>query len=269
MMLMGCSDPVYAKFHGLKISEKTQIEEIESFANSFAYWPESVEDLREILAHNQGRLLPFIEMARYFFNSEKGIYEWRDITALKQALGHEKIIITLDEPLWHIRMECIAGKQAACSEIAINYKTTQAIFTRLKYELGYQMAHIEAYQELNLQKEKAPDKNVIMIRSADHVAFDCYGHFDDCGGRPQMEYGQWVYDTIKGTGKKMLLIPGAFDFDGVIQQLHDYFHVYNLYPDVFSGIGVFTWGDSNGIKGARNYPEIAAEVEKLMYEINQ
>lgn len=82
-----------------------------------------------------------------------------------------------------------------------------------------------------------------------------------------MEYGQWVYDSIKDTGKKMLLVPGAFYFDGVIQQLHDYFHVYKLYPEIFSGLGVFTWGDSNGIKGARNYPEIAAEVERLMLEV--
>lgn len=268
-MLLGCSDTVYAKFHGLKISDKTQIEEIEGFANSFAYWPSSVDDLREILEYNQGRLLPFIEMARYFFNSEKGIYEWRDITELKQALGHEKIVITLDEPLWHVRTACNSGKTYACAEINLNYKTTQAIFTRLKYELGYQMAHIEAYQELNLQKQAYPDRNVIVIKSADHVAFDCYGHFDNCGGRPQMEYGQWVYDTIKGTGKKMLLVPGAFDFDGVIQQLRDYFYTYKSYLDTFSGLGVFTWGDSNGIKGARNYPDIAAEVKKLMMELRE
>lgn len=266
-MILGCGDPVHAKFQGLKIADKNQIEEIEHFANSFAYWPQSTDDLKDILNHNQGRLLPWIEMARYFFNSEKGIYEWRDITELKRVLGQEKIVIALDEPLWYVRRACTDGKVEACSEIAINYKTTQAIFTRLKYELGYQMAHIEAYQELNLQKQARPNKNVIMIKSADHVAFDCYGHFDSCGGRPQTEYGQWVYDTIKGTGKKMLLIPGAFDFDGVIQQLHDYFDIYKHNQDIFSGLGVFTWGDSNGIKGARNYPEIAAEVERLMLEI--
>jgi|CXWL01.1.fsa_nt_gi hypothetical protein len=267
ILLCGCSGPVYAQFHGLKIAEPYQIDEIQHFSNSFAFWPESTDSLREILDYNQGRLLPFIEMARYFFNSEKGIYEWRDIAPIKQALKNDKIVITLDEPLWHVRKGCGAGSTFACAEIESNYKTTQAIFTRLKYELGYQMAHIESYQEIVWQKEASPDENVIIIKSADQVGFNCYGHFDSCKGHPQMKYGQWVYDAIKDTGKKMLLVAGAFDFDGVRDQLIEYFNVYKQYKEIFSGLGVFTWGDSNGIKGARDYPDIAAEVERLMLEI--
>lgn len=269
--LCGCSGFVYAQFQSLKISEPYQIDEIENFSNSFAFWPESTDKLREILDYNQGRLFPFIEMARYFFNSEKGIYEWRDIAPIKQALKNDKIVITLDEPLWHVRMACDGGSTFACAEIETDYKTTQAIFTRLKYELGYQMAHIEPSREFYLQKQAYPDRNVIIIRSADHVGFDCYGHFDNCDGHPQMKYGQWVYDAIKDTGKKMLLITGAFNFDGVRDQLIEYVNVYKQYTEIFGGFGVFTWGDSknanNDIKGARNYPEIATEVEKLMLEI--
>lgn len=252
LILMGCSNPVRSDWRGVHISEPSHISEIAGFSNAFSYVPQSLNDLLDVLAENDGRLMPVIELARYFFDAESGIYKWRDISDLKAAIGSNRIIILLDEPFWHIRKACQSGKSAACQEIESGYHGANSIFYKLKYELGYQVAHIEAYAELNLQKKSWPNDKVYLVQAADYVGFDCYGQFDNCGGRSQWEYGVWIYEAIQGTGKRMCLIPGAFVFYGVIDQLDRYSTIYHSYPEIFGCIMAFTWDDFDGFTGARN-----------------
>lgn len=265
IVLLMLSVNVHA-WKGVQITDISQLEEVESFSTAFGYVSESLPDLKEILDANDGRMMPIIEISRYFWNPDSGVFSQKDATPLLEALGKHKIIIMLDEPFWWIRQACQSGKQLACSEIATNYSTTRQLFKDLKLASGFQMLHVEAFAELNIQKSEHPNNNVIIVEAADHIAFDCYGSFENCGGRHQLEYAAWLYDSML-SHQKIFLIPGAFNFASdaiVIDQLEKYFNLYNTYRSIISGIGIFTWGNFDGITGARNLPIIKQAVEDLL-----
>lgn len=262
----------YSKYQGVLITHVSQLDEVEHFSNGFEYIPKDMDDLAEVLLYNNNRMLPFIKLDHFFFNKDRGVYEWHDISHLNRILKGQKIVIVVDEPFWKIRMAAADGKLEAVTEIASNYANTQAIFTELKFQLSAMLMHTDSHAEFKIQKEEDPTKNIIFLHSADYVGFACYGNFNNCDGHSQMEYGQWVYSAIKDSGKKMMLVPGAWVLDASIDkswqidQLNEYFHVYNQYPEIFGGIGIFTWGSipEQGITGARDIHEFGVEVERLM-----
>lgn len=250
---------------GVQITEVSQLEEVAHFSTAFGYVSESLPDLKNMLDVNDGRMMPIIEISRYFWNPESGVFSQKDATPLLDVLGKHKIIMMLDEPFWWIRQACQAGKQLACSEISSNYSSTRQLFKDIKLASGFQMLHVEAFAEFNIQKTERPN-DVIIVEAADHIAFDCYGAFENCGGRHQFEYAAWLYDAML-PHQKIFLVPGAFNFasdDIVISQLEEYFTLYNNYRSIISGIGIFTWGDFDGIVGARNLPVIKHAVENLL-----
>lgn len=252
---------------GLQITDASQIDEVSPFSTAFAYAPKSANELKAVLDKNNGRMLPFIEISRYFWDYDTGTFIYKDPTELLNALGNHKIMIMLDEPFWWIRQACQNGKPQACSEIDSGYYNTREFFKNIKLSSGFQMMHVEAYAELNLQKASNPNSNVIMIESADHIAFSCYGDFNYCGGRTQMEYAVWLYETMK-PHQKIFLVAGAFNFADeavVIDQLNNYFFLFENYRSIVSGIGVFVWGNlEGGIVGARNIPTLKSKVEQLL-----
>ncbi|PTR04976.1 hypothetical protein C8R30_101173 [Nitrosomonas nitrosa] len=255
---------------GVQITDSSQLDEVASFSTAFGYVPDSLENLKNVLDVNQGRMLPIIEISRYFWDYDTGTFIFKDPTELLNALGNHKIMIMLDEPFWWVRQACHAGKQTACNEIAADYINTRQLFKNLKLALGYQMLHVEAFLELNIQKAERPNENVLTVEAADHIAFDCYGAFDDCGGRSQFEYAAWLYDSML-SHQKIFLIAGAFNFADeavVIDQLEKYSDLYNEYRYLISGIGIFTWGNFDGINGARNIPNLKAQVEYVLQTID-
>lgn len=258
IMLTGCSNQVIAQWRGALITDKTQIDELAAVSNSFAFAPNSLEEISEMLRYNNGRMVPFIELSRYFWNEEKGLFEVHGINELRNAIGREHVVIMLDEPFWRVRKACIVrGNQNSCQEISHWYRNTQEVFSEIKYLLGYQMFHVEAYAELIDQKSQFG--KVMVISAADHVGFNCYGAIDDCYGHSQWEYGGWIYEAIAVTGKRIILTVGTWEFDAVdvvVSQIDQYFDIFRSRPDIFSGIGAFTWGDSGGVIGAREIPEI-------------
>ena len=257
IITIGCGNYAEAQWRGALISDKTQIDELVDVTNSFAFEPNSITELTEMLQYNNGRLMPFVELSRYLWNDETGLFEIRGVDELRDAVGREKIIIMLDEPLWRIRRACESGNQNSCQEISHGYRNTQEVFSEIKYLLGYQMFHVEAYAELIDQKSQFG--KVMVISAADHVGFNCYGAIDNCHGHSQWEYGGWIYEAIAGTGKRIILTVGTWEFDAVdvvVSQIDQYFDIFRSRPDIFSGIGAFTWGDSGGVIGAREIPEI-------------
>lgn len=264
VMLMGCSNMVKAHWTGALISDKYQIDELAKVSTAFAYSPTSAEDLLDILKYNNGRLVPVIELSKYFWDEIKGLFVYKDLSDILQGTH---IVVYLDEPMWRIRRACAAGNHVSCQEINNKFASTQEVFTRIKENNSYEILHIEAYLELIKQKQQF--NRVFMLDAADHVGFDCYGSIDNCEGHSQWEYGNWVYETIVGTNKKMFLTVGAWHFasiDVVINQINQYFDIYKSNLNLFSGIGVFTWGDFDGIIGAREIPELSAIVKQKLHE---
>lgn len=267
VMLIGCSNMTKAHWTGALITDKTQIDELANISTAFAYSPTSVEDLRDVIEYNRGRLIPVIELSKYFWDDTRGLFVYKDLTFLRDILHGTNIVIMLDEPLWRIRRACEAGNPVSCQEIDNRFSSTQRVFNRVKQNNPYEILHIEAYLELIKQKQQF--NRVFMIDAAGHVGFDCYGPIENCEGHSQWEYGSWIYETIVGTNKKMFLTVGAWNFsttDVVVNQIYQYFDIYKSNLNLFSGIGVFTWGTFDGVIGAREIPELSAIVKQELYD---
>lgn len=256
-----------AQWHGFLLADPEHINEVAEYSNAFAYAPKSEQELAEALRINAGRMMPVIDLAHFFWDEATGTYVWRDISGVKAAIGNNQILAEVDEPFWHIHLACMDGKQAACNEIASGYVQTQQIFRRMKYSLGVQLIHIEAYTVLVYHKENNPDKPVPVIDAADHVAFNCYGSFHNCGGYSQFQYGAWLFEAIQGTSKKIFLVAGSFLAPGIFDteqqvadQLGEFIAIYHQYPDLFSGIGLFIYSSIQGFTGARDVPGIRCAI---------
>lgn len=266
ILLTVLSVSAHAGYKGVLITSLDQIDEVHHFSDSYAYAPISIDDLRDVLNRNNRRMTSIIEIGRFFFNGAKGVFEYRDTSELKDLLRSSHSIAMLDEPFWWIRSACQSGKSAACYEIKSGYINTINLVKRIKFELGVQLYHVESYFELVIQKSENPDKPVIMIDSADHIGFDCYGRFDDCGGYHQMVYASWIYEAMR-SHQKIFLVPGAFNFADesiVLDQLYAYESLHNQYPDLISGFGAFMWGDGYGLIGAKNMPFVKQAVENIL-----
>lgn len=255
------SSNVYS-IKGFLITDIDHIDEVAEYSNSFGYFPKSLEELKEVLIKNENRMLPLIDLSFYFLDENSGIFVHKDVSELKSIINKYKIVTVLDEPFWNIRMNCINGYINACLEVESNFKNTRKLFTDLKFEINTQILHIESFEELKHQIYNVG--YISMLDSADHIAFDCYGNFNNCGGHSQMEYLFWLYMDMK-PHQRIFLIPGGFSsnvkYSGVyfeneeeiIEQLEIYQTIYETYTNLVSGIGIFVWSDvGNGIKGLRN-----------------
>lgn len=258
-------------FKGVLITEPEQLNTVPTSSTAFGYMPQSIEDIERVLEINSGKYIAMLDISKYFWNSNKGIFEYYDTNSLITALGNNRVILMLDEPFWAIRMACNNGKVLACAEINNNYKNTRELFKKVKFELGFQLLHIESYLILIEQKKHG---KVQLIESADHISFDCYSEeFSNCGGYSQLEYASWLYDSMLDH-QKIFLIAGSFlsngffkmqDIDKINLQLEQTFDLYNNYKNIVSGIGVFSWGSvDNSIIGAYNVPTLKNKIEELL-----
>lgn len=269
--LFAVSSFAHADWRGALISGPEQLAEIRPFSNSFSYAPSNLEDLKNILDINNGELMPIIEIRWYFFDETSGIFKAKDAKPLLDAISNHKLMMLVDEPFWWIRMACQEGKPLACAEIANNYRSTRELFKEIKLRSGFQLFHVEAYRELILQKQANPFQHVIMLESADHIGFDCYGPIDNCEGHSQLEYASWIFDAML-SHQRMFLVPGAFnytnDIGSITAQLDAYFSLYIQYRHMLSAIHVFTWGDFQELIGARNIPLLKQKVDDLLSQLN-
>ena len=270
IILLLFSFDLYA-LKGVLITEPEQLNTIPESSTTFGFMPNSLDEIKDVLEINKGKYTPIINISRYFWNDSKGIFEYYNVEQLKNAFGDNKVILMLDEPFWWIKSACNEGKWLACNEVKNNYKNTRELFKRVKFELNYQLLHIESYLILIEQKQLGAVK---LIESADHVGFDCYSEdFNNCGGYSQLEYASWLYDSILDH-QKIFLIAGSFlsdgffrmqDIDKINLQLEQTFYLYNNYKNIVSGIGIFSWGSiDNSIIGAYNIPTLKNKIEELL-----
>ncbi len=178
------------KLLGFALTNPNQINEVASFSNAFSFSPAQPSEITGYLNQNANRLLPTIEIGRFFFDQERGVYNDLDILpiiqAIKASVHRGPILFLIDEPLWHIRFACLKGTASACQEIHSGYSATLPLFRKLSRNLkkalpGAGMMHIEAYTELLYQKFTNPESDIILLDEAEYLGYDCYGAFDDCG----------------------------------------------------------------------------------------
>ncbi|HNA69922.1 MAG TPA: hypothetical protein PK473_02715 [Nitrosomonas sp.] len=258
------------KIIGLFVTEKSQIQEVNSFSNAFAFAPASPRDITQYLDENKGRMLPVISISRLLLDEQTGMYH-HDVTSIVEAIAKAKhkdteILFLMDEPFWWVRRACEEkGKAEACLDVANRYVETLSTF-RIAGQLlrkhlpGSGIIHIEAWAELVLQKKAYPEENVVMLDDAEYLGFDCYGGIEFCGSDEygyysQFEYGTWVWDAMlamesqQAIGRKLFVIPGTFladghfaDIDTLINQIGFYGWILNQ-SDKIGGFGAFLWGD--------------------------
>lgn len=178
------------KLLGFALTESSQVNEVVDFSNAFSFSPAQPSEITGYLNQNANRLLPVIEIGRFFFDEEQGLYNYSDILPIIQAVNTSAhrgaVLFFVDEPLWHIRLACLKGAVSACQEIDSGYAATLPLFRKLSRNLkkalpGAGMMHIEAYAELLYQKSANPSNNIILLDEAEYLGYDCYGAFDDCG----------------------------------------------------------------------------------------
>lgn len=275
------------KVFGLFVTEKSQIQEINSFSNAFAFAPTSVREITQYLDENKGSMLPVISISRLLLDEQTGMYH-SDVTSITEAITKAKhkdaeILFLMDEPLWWIRRACEdKGKVEACLEVVNRYAETLSTFRVVgqllrKHFPGSGVMHIEAWAELILQKKAYPEENVIMLDDAEYLGFDCYGEIDYCGSEEygyhsQFKYGTWVWDAMltmesqHAIGRKLFLIPGTFlanghfvDIDTLINQIGFYAWILSQ-SDKIGGFGAFLWGDmvenNKPFTGGRNISQV-------------
>lgn len=255
---------VYAeKYNGIAISEVSEIQEVAPHVNAIGVVPNSAQELENFIDEAERyNLSVVVELARMFWDGNT--YTWHNISNISAILNNTwvDVAILLDEPMWHIRNACQEGSSIACDEIANDYPTARNTFQILSAYVNLEIIYVEAYKELQLQNGQLQPFN-----SAKYVGFDCYGPIGDCNGESLYTYGEWVYNSLL-SHQKMYLVPGAFDFEGVENHIEWYFDIYLSNPDLFGGIGVFTYGDIDGVLGAKNYTNIIDKLVEQFARIN-
>ena len=275
------------KIIGSFVAEKSQIQEINSFSNAFAFAPASATEITQYLDENKDRMLPVIRISQLLLDEQTGMYH-HDITSIIEAIAKAKykdteILFLMDEPLWWIRRACEEkGKAEACLDVANRYVETLSTFRIIGQLLrehlpGAGIMHIEAWAELVLQKKAYPEDNVIMLDDAEYLGFDCYVDIEFCGSdeygyHSQFEYGTWVWDAMlamesqQAIGRKLFVIPGTFladghfaDIDTLINQIGFCGWILNQ-SDKIGGFGAFLWGDmvenNKSFTGGRNILQV-------------
>lgn len=263
-----------ADWKGVALTNMSQIDEIhEVGANSFAYHAQDPQEVSDVLDINAGRYEVFIMANTLFKNDATGLYELKNVSEIKQAVGDRNIVFLLDEWQWNIRLECNNGKQPACDEVAAGYVNTSEVVRQIKHTFPYQIVQIMAYAEMLLQFQAGYDK-VILFHAADVVGFDCYGEFENCAGYPILQYGIWIFEAMK-PHQKMMLIPGTFSFAPeavVIDHVQKYLDLYEEFKYIMRGMGAFIWGDfyENGMnyKGLKNMPNVKAVLQQRFGGLN-
>ncbi len=180
------------KLFGLLLTESGQLREVANFSNAFSFAPMQPSDITEYLNKNSFNLLPVIEIGRFFFDVTQYAFAYSRpnvssiVQAVKASSYQGPILFMTDEPLWHIRIPCRKGIEAACHEISTGYARTLDAFRKIGRDLRKALPeagvfHVEAFAELFFQKLDHPSRNVIMLDDAEYLGYNCYGPFDGCG----------------------------------------------------------------------------------------
>lgn len=264
---------------GALLTNPSEVKEVSSFSNTFAFLPPKNEDITKFLNANSNKMLPMIFINHLLYDSQQGTYN-TDVEGIVQAIKRtwlqppKEIIFTFDEPMFNIRTACLSGVKRACDDVNFYYQESlndiKIIIEQLKAklpEISVGIMHVEAFVEMIWQKEDWPHRNVIMLEESDYVAFDCYGPVDRCGVdsilgkkvgyKSLMEYGLWLYDSmveleeVDNKGRKMMMIPQAFHgtkefthHDSIHQMLW-YLTIMKQYSTLIGGYGVFAWNHSD------------------------
>ncbi len=258
------------KLVGILITQISQVNEVTPFSNAVAFSPADDAELVQYLNKIDNRMVPVVMIDRFFMVNQKyhTDYSHELYSALEQSNHFGRIVFMFDEPMWRATRnqqphnEVIDAMSAAKS----NYPSAEIM-------------HIEAYAELYNQYVNN-EKELTLFYDADHIGFDCYGKYGDCGGPKIPGIGQFTYLNeinkaieAKGSDAKLFLVPEAFtspnfteDQRAVIRQLRAYMMFFENNIDRVSGLGAFVWGDSAfgdpTIIGARNNDLIRQEVEE-------
>lgn len=262
---------------GLLIDNKAHIKEVESMSNTFAAMTTEVESITAYLDANKTDMVPMVELRRILYDSRRGVFNTdvsEIITAIKRShFSGDEIMFMFDEPFHTARASCRSFPDSfACVDIKNGYLGTQkqldTIISKLRKELAHVRVgifHVEAYPELILQKNEG-HVNVVLIKDADYVGFDCYGDINSCGDdgvgyRPLFDYAVMVYEAMTtltstdGKERKIFLVPGGYwnvndpvlSHQNAIQQMVYYLGLAKQYPTIVGGYGVFAWKVNDGM----------------------
>lgn len=77
------------KIIGLFVTEKSQIQEVNSFSNAFAFSPASPREITQYLDENKGRMLPVMRISQLLINEQTGMYH-HDVTSIIEAIAKAK-----------------------------------------------------------------------------------------------------------------------------------------------------------------------------------
>lgn len=260
---------------GVLVTSLTQVAEVENHVNAIAFMPMDTAELTEYLDVMNNRFTPVI-VINDFYRDEANMFVHNDPSILRNAISKSvhfgRVAFMFDEWLHH-------GTHSGQSrdEVLAIMKLIQKDFP------GVEFVHIEAFTDIYNQMQSG--QPLKLLWSAQHIGFDCYGDFENCGGfgasdRPIMDYLVDIYNGIiaNQSKAKIFLVPGAFmnplffdDEVKVMQHLEEYTMTAIEYRDYISGFGVFTWGSfhqgGTDIIGARENTNIKAKVIQSLADI--
>lgn len=259
-----------SKLIGVLITALAQVNDVVHFSSAVSFKPADAPELVEYLEEIDNRMVPVVIVDDFFMVDGKYAtgYSHQLYTALEYSNHFGRIVFLFDEPMWRASRagQSHAEVLAIMEEVQRNYP-------------GVEIMHIEAYAELYNQYAQN-DGKLNLFFGADHIGFNCYGDFQNCGGSGVPGLSQFTYlneinkQIIEnGSEANLFLVPMAFtgeDFttneNEVIRQLHAYYFFMQNNLDSVSGLGGFVWGDCNycgvDIKGASHSELIRADIEQ-------
>lgn len=253
------------KMIGVLIMEPSQVNEVIEFSSVVGINPTTEQEFRSYLDEVDNRVDLIVSIGQNFLTN-RGVYEYNQYVldiitlTLEDSNFNRKIVFAIDEPMWRVRTACFEGEQAACNDVDANYSQSLNALLEISDYLranvpNSEIMHIESYAELYMQYDNASE--FYLMYHAEHIAFNCYGQLDNCGGAfgvpmlDQMLYIQSMYGQIKlnNSNAEIFLFTGLF-VDGVffeteedmLQQLNDYVNLFTTYREYLSGIGGYSWG---------------------------
>jgi hypothetical protein len=258
------------KLIGVLITSITQVNDVVPFSSAVAFMPEDGAELVEYLDEIDNRLVPVIFIDDFFKVDGKYVsgYSHDLYTSLEYSNHFGRIVFAFDEPMWN------ATKNGQDHDEVL--KCMQDIKNNYP---GVEMMHTEAYAELYNQYTQNNGK-LKLFYDAEHIGFNCYGDFQNCGGSGVPGLNQFIYLNeinkaiiANGSDAKLFLVPMSFTSTGneadqheVTKQLQSYYFFMQNNLDRVSGLGGFVWGDCEfcdiDIKGAVNNVLIRDSIEK-------
>lgn len=247
-------------FLGVFITSVLQLSDLPAGTNAVGFIPENSTQLTEYLDTIDNTLTPVIGIDTFY--KENGVYTYKSPQELKTALSNSKhfsgVVFMLNEPCWY------------ASHMGQSCDDALAVFSQVKKDFPLvEFFHVEAYPELD--RQMATYGHMKFLPEADHVGFDCYRPFHDCYGKDHFYYLANLYNSayVNNHNIKVFVVPGAFvhpsympTVNMTIQHIRDYVDVVTQYKEFVSGVGFFTWGDVDDIKGASHNYLLREEIQK-------